>query len=377
MDRENLRKEKCNRPGCNFYKNPDIKNNGGTHCCFSCKQDGKHGPKCNKVLFQSSLPSEIYSFLNFDVCSYTYSIPGRKLDTIEEIFIITLTDTIERHSYIRNLFKFHNIACTVCIMNKPSDFIYDIYLKWIKTQNKTPIIPGALGCTASHYWVLTNAVKNYSSTQKIIIMEDDIYFQDNMYEILNTYLLKNDLKNVNYLLLSSSDLHIKNRNLTDNEYYIVEKHEYYVTGTIGYLINIENANRLSNIYSNLPVADNVTQLLTDKIYVAKPMLFIPDLTTSSICNTRKTMEYKTQYLKGAYSYLDLTKYNSMNLNTIIDVINIVKNDTHFKECLTSNTFCSEYLEKYDILFKELANLHWSREYINLFLKESIEGINMT
>jgi len=41
---------KCNRPQCHFMKNPDIFNNGGTHCCNDCKQHKRHGPKCTKQI---------------------------------------------------------------------------------------------------------------------------------------------------------------------------------------------------------------------------------------------------------------------------------------------------------------------------------------
>lgn len=39
---------KCDRPGCHFVKNPDPKNNGGNHCCNSCKKDGQHGRACTR-----------------------------------------------------------------------------------------------------------------------------------------------------------------------------------------------------------------------------------------------------------------------------------------------------------------------------------------
>ena len=40
---------KCARPECNFERHPDPKNNGGTHCCRACKQNGGHGVKCAKI----------------------------------------------------------------------------------------------------------------------------------------------------------------------------------------------------------------------------------------------------------------------------------------------------------------------------------------
>ena len=44
-------KEKCIRPGCNFLKHDDPKNNGGTHCCNFCRTKGLHGVLCMGRLF--------------------------------------------------------------------------------------------------------------------------------------------------------------------------------------------------------------------------------------------------------------------------------------------------------------------------------------
>lgn len=38
--------DKCARAGCFYPKCPDKRNNGGTHCCFYCKTQSIHGPKC-------------------------------------------------------------------------------------------------------------------------------------------------------------------------------------------------------------------------------------------------------------------------------------------------------------------------------------------
>ena len=37
---------KCARPECDFEKHPNPKNNGGAHCCNSCRLTGSHGPAC-------------------------------------------------------------------------------------------------------------------------------------------------------------------------------------------------------------------------------------------------------------------------------------------------------------------------------------------
>jgi len=37
---------KCMRPECAYMSHSDIENNGGTHCCRACKNDGTHGPAC-------------------------------------------------------------------------------------------------------------------------------------------------------------------------------------------------------------------------------------------------------------------------------------------------------------------------------------------
>jgi hypothetical protein len=40
---------KCGTRGCEFLKHSDINNNGGTHCCLLCKNEGRHGPLCESI----------------------------------------------------------------------------------------------------------------------------------------------------------------------------------------------------------------------------------------------------------------------------------------------------------------------------------------
>lgn len=42
-------KIKCNRDECNYSIHTDINNNGGTHCCRACKNNGNHGLACEKI----------------------------------------------------------------------------------------------------------------------------------------------------------------------------------------------------------------------------------------------------------------------------------------------------------------------------------------
>ena len=42
---------KCERPECAYICHSDIENNGGTHCCRACKNEGIHGPACEHKLF--------------------------------------------------------------------------------------------------------------------------------------------------------------------------------------------------------------------------------------------------------------------------------------------------------------------------------------
>jgi hypothetical protein len=46
---------KCIKLTCNFLKHTNPSNNGGTHCCFSCKKNnGTHGPLCAKTLYNAN-----------------------------------------------------------------------------------------------------------------------------------------------------------------------------------------------------------------------------------------------------------------------------------------------------------------------------------
>jgi len=42
--------DKCQRNGCKFKVHTNIQNNGGTHCCRSCKDRNSHGPACEGQL---------------------------------------------------------------------------------------------------------------------------------------------------------------------------------------------------------------------------------------------------------------------------------------------------------------------------------------
>jgi hypothetical protein len=47
--KEQIKKQiKCERETCNFECHPNLKNNGGTHCCRGCKEKELHGPACKK-----------------------------------------------------------------------------------------------------------------------------------------------------------------------------------------------------------------------------------------------------------------------------------------------------------------------------------------
>ena len=42
--------DKCARLTCNYSLHSDINNNGGTHCCMSCKNNNSHGLRCEKAI---------------------------------------------------------------------------------------------------------------------------------------------------------------------------------------------------------------------------------------------------------------------------------------------------------------------------------------
>jgi len=46
--------EKCARDKCNYVCHFNTSNNGGTHCCYSCKTDKGHGPLCEHIEYKIS-----------------------------------------------------------------------------------------------------------------------------------------------------------------------------------------------------------------------------------------------------------------------------------------------------------------------------------
>lgn len=59
--------ELCERIGCNFTKNENENNNGGTHCCIMCKNVDMHGPLCSSKKkidsFLAPVPEHLNTFL--------------------------------------------------------------------------------------------------------------------------------------------------------------------------------------------------------------------------------------------------------------------------------------------------------------------------
>ena len=42
----------CIRYNCNYFIHTNKENNGGSYCCLICKNNGKHGPLCQKIRFK-------------------------------------------------------------------------------------------------------------------------------------------------------------------------------------------------------------------------------------------------------------------------------------------------------------------------------------
>jgi len=40
---------KCDNPNCDLMRHSVLENNGGTHCCASCKANKPHGPLCEHI----------------------------------------------------------------------------------------------------------------------------------------------------------------------------------------------------------------------------------------------------------------------------------------------------------------------------------------
>lgn len=390
-------KNKCSRPECNFIKHPDIENNSGTHCCSMCKINNGHGIHCTSKIIKpadtkpadtkptdtkpanSSIPYSVRNFFTNDVCLYTYTIPGRKLDTISNIYIITLAETYERHAYIRNLMKAHNIECTICVMNKPTDKVYQEYISWALKKNIKPIFIGELGCTASHYWVLKNEIKEHNSTDKIIIMEDDICFQDDMYTKMNIFLNKEEIYNQPFVLLSSNDWNKMDRifnpdNLL-NGYYCIQKSEEQIYGNTCFCIDTRYINNIIDLFINkIIIADHFSSYIFDTIYVAEPPLCLPDRTTSSINHIyEKGSEKYNEYNNKCNYNINLDNYEYIVMSDIIGQIQQIKNDIHAEECLSSGTWCDECIYKYNSLFSILYTLKWDDIHKKQFIKELIVG----
>jgi len=57
---------KCENPSCVFKKHTDINNNGGTHCCATCKKtNGNHGHLCSKTNYNVNTPNQKKLLLSY------------------------------------------------------------------------------------------------------------------------------------------------------------------------------------------------------------------------------------------------------------------------------------------------------------------------
>jgi hypothetical protein len=102
----------CSRAGCYYKLNEDINNNGGTHCCYSCKEYSSHGILCQKTIF---IKDEQESFSDeYRVNYYTKNIVKKtvKVDASDTIIkvrndctFLTNIDNLEEFKKDPNLVK--------------------------------------------------------------------------------------------------------------------------------------------------------------------------------------------------------------------------------------------------------------------------------
>jgi GR25 family glycosyltransferase involved in LPS biosynthesis len=119
---------------------------------------------------------------------------------------------------------------------------------------------GAIGCSLSHRKAWLNILNN--DDEKVLILEDDIYFNDNFINQLNNYL--NNIKDYDILYLG---YHHLSHGQEYNKYY--SKPRGVVYGLFGYIVNKRIAQKLLDIFpiENQIDTDIIKAFKNNKVYL--------------------------------------------------------------------------------------------------------------
>lgn len=240
----------CQRNGCSFFKHSDTKNNGGTHCCASCKKNGTHGLLCEGITTQVE--------------------EDRKwcIEHIDKVIYINLDSRVDRKIALEK-----NLAI----------FPKEKLVRFSAIKERV----GGIGCCKSHLGALQEANKH--GWKNVLILEDDAKIgHPSSFSLLKKFMQKK----YDAILLGSHSSATYNKqtfrvtHALSSHAYLVNKHYYpkllhhFKQGVNGYVRTGDDVTYSVDRYWDRLMCEDIW-------YRCTPSIMIQDNSYSNITGTRR------------------------------------------------------------------------------------------
>jgi len=176
---------KCQRATCQYISHTNKNNNGGTHCCFACKDETNHGPLCQKMTDPA-----IYN-LNLKLANkYKYvvsltTIPSR-FDNLHLTIDSLLEQTLPPLLIIINIPTTYHVRFTA---NIHPEKIKNFREKYTSTNVIINLIPHDYGPGSKLLGLFHLLSPNvFTPDTYIILVDDDMIYKSHMIEYFDIYM---------------------------------------------------------------------------------------------------------------------------------------------------------------------------------------------
>jgi hypothetical protein len=167
------------------------------------------------------------------------------MDFFKDKYVISIDSDIDRRNYITKHLKEKNISFSFFdAIDARSEEAFESLKKYslskdIISENCIKLIkPGQLGCLLSHLKLWEEIVTNKKDDKWVLIMEDDVYFENISNDIINKYLncLPLNAKHIK-LCWMATKFHFNNNRIESLNNFIVKFHDRGVPTTMCYAIH--------------------------------------------------------------------------------------------------------------------------------------------
>jgi hypothetical protein len=262
------------------------------------------------------------------------------INFIDDAFIIHLDDDMTRNMYVKNIDNyFKHFYFVKAISYKDDENVYNLcnYLLYRKYYNDDlyklnyyhSFTFGAICIAISNIIILKFCKQN--SINKLMVFEDDVILNKNMYDITDSYLSLPNTTDISYWGIKQDFR--KELNFINDKWY---KKNDFSWGCHSYLIhNLKAINKLLNYYSSFNTCIDCYDFVDLNCYVSKKNFFITDETNldSNIKNSLNdnTNENNWKYNLSEYDYVkkynfvifnDIDKNNNSTWNTFVKSLNV-------------------------------------------------------